>query len=504
MENASVWRRESKSTISFPRLENDIEVDIAIIGGGITGLTTAFLLKDSGYRVAILEAHKIGAGTTGFSSCHLTTDADYSYRQTYKDYNDETLKTVADSRVKAIDFIESIVKNNNIHCDFRRLPGYLYTEKEEELANLKEELKYAGKAGLAVSWSEKAPLPFKTLGAVRFENQGEFNAQEYLQGLSKNLNARCQVYEDTFVVDIKEENGSTLVKTSGGTVKAKTIIEATHLPIFFNVLQTVSIPYRSYMVAAKISDDQYPEGLYWDMNEPYHYTRVYQTENGKWLVVGGEDHKTGHVKDTSENYRRLEEYVKQRFKVSSIDFKWSAQYYEPADGLPYIGRSPFSKNVYVATGFSGDGLVYGTVAGIILADLLMGRENAWAEVFDSTRINPLVSAPEFLKAQVDVTKNFISDRFTSEGEDINVVAKGEGKILDINGEKLAVSRDENDEVHAVSPVCTHMKCYVHWNGNEKSWDCPCHGSRFSMKGEVIIGPATMVLENKEEVIKVHK
>lgn len=277
---------------------------------------------------------------------------------------------------------------------------------------------------------------------------------------------------------------------------------ATHLPLFFNVLQTVAAPYLSYMMAARIKSPEYPVGLFWDTAEPYHYTRYYRHNNQSYVVVGGEDHKTGHVTNTEERYENLEKYIRERFDIEEVEYKWSAQYYEPADGLPYIGKSPFSNDMYVATGFSGDGLVYGTIAGIIISDMIGEKENAWLKAYNSTRFTPAASAADFIKENADVAKQFVKDRLISDPVDVSEVQVGEGKIVKINGEKMAVSRDENYELHAVSPVCTHMKCFVHWNKSEKSWDCPCHGSRFSMEGEVIYGPAVKDLAKKEITARV--
>ena len=497
MKKRSIWRVKGRGK-SYSKLLENTEADVVIIGGGITGLTTALQLTDAGRKVVVVEAHEIGSGTTGFSSCHLTTDIDEEYRNVISTFDKTTAQVLAESRKAAIDFIEKTTREKNINCDFRRLPGYLYSEIPEDVSSLKEEQEAASAAGLDVKLTDTVPLPFTIKKGLRFEDQGEFNAQEYLAGLAEHItSAGGRIYENSLVKSIEEKENLYHIKTDSGSVKAPKVVMATHLPLFMNVLQTVAAPYISYMIAAKLKQQEYPVGLFWDMADPYHYTRYYTNENGSYVVVGGEDHKTGHKINTEEAYQRLEKYIRDRFDIESIDYKWSAQYYEPADGIPFIGNSPFHKNIYVATGFSGDGLVYGTVAGILISDMIMENENAWLSVYDATRFTPAASAVEFIKENADVAKNFIKDRLTSDTSNLDELKPGEGKIVKINGEKMAVARDEQEELHAVSPVCTHMKCHVHWNTSEKTWDCPCHGSRFSMQGEVIYGPAVKALEKKE-------
>lgn len=497
MERKSIWREKGRE-LSFSKLEKSKEADVVIIGGGITGLTAAMLLTEKGKKVIVLEAHNIGNGSTGFSSAHLTTDIDEEYRNLSSTFDEETAATVAESRRSAIDFIEKTSREKNISCDFRRVPGYLYTELPEELGMIREEEEAARKAGLEVRLTDSVPLPFNIKKGLKFANQAEFNPQEYLAGLAGFVVSNGgEIFENSFVNSIREEDENYIVRTTTGSVKGKQVIMATHLPLFINVLQTMAAPYISYMVAAKLKSNEYPVGLFWDMGDPYHYTRFYQNENGAYVVVGGEDHKTGHRADTGESYNKLIKYVQERFDIESVDYKWSAQYYEPADGLPYIGRSPFHDKVFVATGFSGDGLIYGTIAAILISDMISGKQNFWLKAYDSTRFTPAASAAEFIKENTDVAMRFVKDRFVSDTGGLEELRAGEGKIIKLNGEKVAVARDENDDLHAVSPVCTHMKCFVDWNKSEKTWDCPCHGSRFSMDGEVLYGPAVKALEKKE-------
>jgi glycine/D-amino acid oxidase-like deaminating enzyme/nitrite reductase/ring-hydroxylating ferredoxin subunit len=474
-------------------------------------LTAAMILTEAGKKVMVLEALKIGDGTTGYSSCHLTTDIDEEYRSINADFSKEITDLVAESRKAGIAFIEKTALEKNIACDFKRVPGYWYTEIVEDISKLNEEFEIASKAKLDVSLEDHVPLPFPVKKGLRFGNQGQFHSQKYLDGVAAYLEKMGgELYENSLVNHIEEKDDYYWVKTEAGVVKAKQIVLATHLPIFFNVLQMVSAPYRSYMIAVRLNNENYPDGLFWDTAEPYHYIRTYRDENGPLLLVGGADHKTGSEEESKNSFQDLEKYTRERFDVKELVYSWSGQYYEPADGLPYIGRTYFSKNAYVATGFSGDGLVYGTIAGILISDMILERENNWIKAYDSRRFTPAASAFEFIKENADVFKHFVGDR-TVDANDLSDVKIGEGKIVKINGEKLAVARDEHNELHALSPVCTHMKCFVQWNYAEKSWDCPCHGSRFNVSGDILYGPAVKELEkvdlkfllskNKEQVNK---
>ncbi|MFN6946636.1 MAG: FAD-dependent oxidoreductase [Cytophagaceae bacterium] len=497
MENNSLWQAKGTKGKNYHSLNGEKKCDVVVIGGGITGLTTAYRLSESGKEVVVLEASKIGSGTTGQSSCHLTTDIDTKYKTLYEDFDTEVMQMVAESRLEGIQYMEDVIRKENIECEFKRVPGYYYTEIPEDIQNIEEEFQHLQKTKLNVSLQDHAPLPFETYKAIKFENQAQFNAQSYLNGLAEAIDKKNgTIYENSRVIHIEEKDDYFIVSTDKGQVKATKIVLATHLPIFFNVLQTVAAPYRSYMVVGKLKK-KHPEGLFWDTAEPYYYTRYYSHDGDNYVVIGGKDHKTGSEEDSTKRYDALEKYLREHFDVKSIEYKWSSQYYEPADGLPYIGKSPFSRKAFVATGFSGDGLVYGTIAAIILSDLINGKEHPWLYAYDAIRFTPAASAYDFIRENADAAKHFIVDRIASDGDELNNLGEGEGKILEIDGEKMAVCKDESGNLNAVSPVCTHLKCFVQWNNAETSWDCPCHGSRFTPKGEVLCGPAVKGLEKKK-------
>jgi len=289
------------------------------------------------------------------------------------------------------------------------------------------------------------------------------------------------------------------LETETGTLTARDVVVATHVPLNKFFIQTKLAHYRSYVLACRVSG-AVPEGLFWDDEDPYHYIRAQEAEGETLLIVGGEDHKTGQEDDTEACFRSLLEYARARFDVRSVPYRWSAQVVEPVDGLPFVGRNTLSSHVYVGTGYSGTGMTFGTLAAMISSDLILGRDNPWARLFDATRVKPVAAAKEFVKENVDFPKHLVGDRLKhAEGDSFGDVARGEGKIVEVGGKKVAAYRDASGAVHALDPVCTHLGCLVQFNDAEKSWDCPCHGSRFDSHGKVINGPATRDLEERERV-----
>jgi glycine/D-amino acid oxidase-like deaminating enzyme/nitrite reductase/ring-hydroxylating ferredoxin subunit len=474
----------------YPALDGDARVDVAIVGAGITGLTAARLLIRAGMRVAVLEQGRVGSGTTGGTTAHVTQVPDLRYRDLRSKFGREDLRTVVDSSRAALELIASLVEEDSIGCDFVRIPAYLYTEDRDEVSRLEEEVEAAREAGMPASLVHELPLPFPVAAAVRYEDQARFHPLSYLAALARTVHANGgRIYEGTRVVGV-ESGEPCRVETERGTVTADTVLFATHTPAGFSLLHAELEPLRSYVLGVRLRGGASPpDGLFFDTADPYNYTR----RQGDLLIVGGKDHKTGEG-DPEESYRALEEYVRQRWDVESVDYRWSAQFYDPPDGLPMIGRAVTSGHVYLATGYSGTGMVFGTLGGMLLSDFALGRENPWAEVYRPSRIKPLAAGPQVAKLNLEVAATFVRDRVTiPKVHDFSEVPVGEGKVVEIEGEKAAVYRDESGAVHAVSPVCTHAGCIVHWNPAEKSWDCPCHGSRFEIDGGILEGPAVKEL-----------
>lgn len=500
MNTISLWHAIQKKDTFYPKLEGDLEVDVAIIGAGITGITAALQLTRAGLKVAIIEALTVGGGTTGDSTGNLYVAVQPYYHKIESKFGKDTVKAISGSRQFSIDFIESVVNEKNIDCFFHRRPWYLYSKEKGNDEVVDKEVQTLKEAGMEIEFVDSIPLPIKITKAAKMEGQARFNPLKYITTLSEDLaKNKCLIFEGTRFLGVEEKNYC-VVQTSGGKIRAGHVIMATHVPKGFNVLQTLAIPYRSYAVAARLKSGQYPNANFWDTSEPHHATSTHSTTSVglDLLVVADSHHKTGQApeKNHLEMFRQIEGHLQKHYDVASIEYRWSAQHYQAADGVPYIGRaSRSSKHIYLATGYFADGLAYGTVAGILLADLILAKKNPWAEIYDSTRFTPLASSKNFIMENANTLAQYLKDLPNNvEAKDFAHIPAGEGKTVEIKGEKFGAYRDEKNELHIVSAVCTHMQCIVKWNNAEKSWDCPCHGSRFTYEGKVIEGPAVTDLK----------
>lgn len=480
----------------FPALAGELTVDVVVVGGGIAGLTTAWLLKRAGKKVAVLEMNRLLTGQTGQTTAHLTELLDTPYSTLLQDFGEKGARLAAASSRAAIEQIATLVEELGIDCGFQRVPLFRYAETERELRELEEEVSAASEAGLLVRFTPDVPLPFPVRGAMRVEDQAQFHPRQYLLALAERLEGDgCLIFEDTRVVDVKDGKPCRVV-TEHGTVTATDVVEATTTPLNKVFLHTKLYPYRTYSVAGPLQGPLEP-GLYYDSQEPYHYIRTQRIGGVDYLIVGGEDHKVGMDEDTARHFAALEAFTRRRFPVTTITHRWSGQVIEPADGLAYIGRNSASRHTWVATGFSGTGMTWGTLSGMILSDLLLGRQNPYAALYDATRVKVKAGAKDFLQENAEVAFRFVADRLSRpDVRALSEVSPGEGKILEVDGQKVAVYREASGTCHAVSPVCTHLGCHVHWNNAERSWDCPCHGARYSPTGKVLNGPAVRDLASK--------
>ena len=495
----SLWLATSLGT-NFPTLRANLTVDVAIVGAGITGLTAATLLKKAGLSVAVIEAEGVAEGVSGLTTAHLTEALDRSCRQLIKDMGEDNARLAAESARVALARVGAFVDEAGLDCDFARLPGFRYTEDPEEMPELEAELEAAAVLGSEVTLTRDVPLPFKVAGALRFDGQAQFHPRGYLLPLALAIPGNgSRVFEHTRVTEV-EDGKPCRVVTSQGTVTARHVILATHAPFNNVLLQTKVASYRSYVLALRLmAGEEPPVGLFWDTEDPYHYIRSHASDGGPLLIVGGEDHKTGKDDDTTERFETLLAFAAARFKVASVQYRWSAQVIEPVDGLPFIGRDPGSEHVYVATGYSGTGMTFGTLAAMINTDLILDRKNPYQDLYDPGRFKAQASIVDYVKENVDFPVHLVTDRLKgAEATSLAEVAKGEGKIVELAGEKTAVYRDDRGLLHAVSPVCTHMGCLVGFNNAEKTWDCPCHGSRFDKDGKVLNGPAVTPLASRRD------
>ncbi len=492
----SLWRHNSeagqlayRSRTDFPPLGDNITTEIAIVGAGITGLTTALLLDRAGYQVALLDAHPVGYGVTGFNSGHLTSfPLDMKLRHILPAFGEEATRAVLLETEQALNQIARIVDDYRFDCGFRWVPGYLYTESAAQLKLLQEEYEAMGRTGVQANRTFNVPLPFPVEEGLHCSHQATLDPLKYAQGIALKLRDHgVPIYENSRVMDVEQpRNAGYLLKTEGGSVACQELVIATHTPIGFRPMAQIRLEaMRSYVIAFR-SSNLLPDALFWDMDSPYHYLRMAEDELGPLIVLGGEDHKTGEVANTEQCFRNLEAFAQKRFDVQSIDYRWSAQLYNPADGLPYIGKT---SDAYIATGFSGEGLTYGTLAARLIADQIQGVPNPCTEILNPNRTKPLASAGQLLSEGIHAVGHFVGDRLKkAQVQKPEDVPRGTGAICLLEGKKVAIYHSPEGVLHGLSPICTHMNCMVNWNQTETSWDCPCHGGRFTATGAVLNGP----------------
>lgn len=492
-QTTSLWQDtvpDFKPTNSWSR---ETEYDAIIVGAGITGLTTALLLQEAGKRCIIAEAHNLGYGTTSGTTAHLNTMLDATYDVVARDFGESGAQLLHRAARESIGQIEALISRHAIDCGFSYQPGYLLAQDEREKDELEKIVEGAVRAGAAVICSDEVPVPLPFVKAARFEDQAQFHATRYLAGLAGAFDAAGGVLlEHAAVSKVTFKEGSYEVETSLGSIRGKTLVYATQIPQGINLLHFRCAPYRSYAMACTLSNPaDYPKGLAYDMKDPYNYFRTQEVDGGSYLIAGGFDHKTGHGDNTEKSFLELEAFVRSRFDVAEVAYRWSSQYWTSADGLPYIGPVPGGdEGTYTGTGYGGNGLIYGTLAGRMLSDAILGRENPYAELLKPSRIKPIAGFMEFVKENLDVVSQFIGKRFSYEKiSTLSELAAGEATLADWEGKKVALYKDDAGKVFAVDPVCPHAKCIVGWNSAERSWDCPCHGARFTPQGEMITGPA---------------
>lgn len=495
----SLWQ---ETTNPFPAVTNNFDnnvFDAAIVGGGITGITLALLLQKQGKKCIVLEAKNLCFGTTGGTTAHINTLLDNPYSQVIQDFGKEGAATLAQATKDAVSLIETHVMEYNIDCAFERTSGYFYAQNEEQASDLDEIHQACNEVGIDTRYINEIPVPFNFVKAMEVPGQAKFHPTRYVDGLANAFESLGGAIVENCRVTNITEGDIVVVETALGSIRARTVTYATHIPPGINLLHLRCTPVRSYAMAVKLATDAYPEGLSYDLYDPYHYYRTQTIDGQSYLIAGGEDHRTGDSENTSKSFLQLESHIRTNFQVSEITHRWSSQFYEPVDGLAYIGTLPGAgNNIYVATGFSGNGMTYSHIAALELSNLILRNESRYNELFSPSRIKPVAGFTEFVKHNTDVVAQFVGKWFSTEKlDEIASVANEEGKVVKYNNETMALYKDATGQLHAVSPACTHMKCAVAWNSAEKSWDCPCHGARYSVDGEVLNGPADHHLESIE-------
>lgn len=476
-----------------PALTEHMHADVCVVGAGIAGLTTAYLLTREGKHVVVLDDGPVGGGQTQRTTAHLANAIDDRYTEIERLHGQDGARKAADSHTAAIDRIEAISQAEQIDCDFARLDGYLFVPPGESPQILDDELAATHRAGLlGVEKLARAPLAiFDTGPCLRFPRQGQFQPLKYLAGLAAAIErGGGRIFTKTHAKSITDGKPPCVETADGHRVCAAAVVVATNTPINDLVaMHTKQAPYLTYAIAATLPAGAVPRALYWDTLDPYHYVRLQADGAAELLIVGGEDHKTGQAHDQAERWARLETWTRQRFPmIGGVKYHWSGQVMETIDGLAFIGRNPGDEHVYIVTGDSGMGMTHGTIAGMLLTDLILGRDNPWAALYDPSR-KTLGAVKDFVSENLNVARQYADWLTGGDVSSMQQIAPGSGAVIRYGLSKVAVYRDEIGTVHEHSAVCPQLGCIVNWNGGEKTWDCPCHGSRFDCEGRVLNGPA---------------
>jgi glycine/D-amino acid oxidase-like deaminating enzyme/nitrite reductase/ring-hydroxylating ferredoxin subunit len=495
---------DSASLSTFPKVERDERVDTVIVGGGITGLTAAYLLTKAGNTVALVERERCAQVDTGHTTAHLTMVTDARLVELVKRVGRDHAQAVWDAGLAAIAQIDSIVREHRIECAFGWVEGYLHAPladvKGREAATLEQEASLAAELGFDAMFVEDVPLMSRA--GIRFDGQARFHPRRYLAGLARAIrDAGGHIYEHSSAEEFCTD--PLAVKVNGCTLTCDDIVLATHNPLVgisgivsATAFQTKLALYTSYVVAGRVPRETVPDALFWDTSDPYHYLRVDPHRDYDVIIFGGKDHKTGQSQAPTECFDRLVETLTALLPEVDLTHRWSGQVIETPDGLPYIGR--MVDHQYAATGFSGNGMTFGTLGAMIATDAILGRRNPWEELFDARRSALRRGAWEYIRENADYPYYLIRDRFAgAEGRSLRSVKRGHGKVITREGTKVAAYRDESGETTLRSATCTHLGCVVAWNDAERTWDCPCHGSRFKPNGDVIAGPAESPLSRIE-------
>lgn len=495
----SIWMATAQAP-EYPPLQTDVKTEVCVIGAGIAGLTTGYLLACSGKRVVVIDALGIGAGETGRTTAHFFPPDEW-YAEIEHAFGLRKARLVANSFSRAIDLVESIVKDEGIDCEFERLDGYLYALPGNGFKDLEKEYEAAKRAGAQVELLPRVPgLSFDTGPCVKYKRQAQIHPLKYLNGLSQAMTRlKASIYCQTRALGIEKTGDFHTVTTTSGKIFADSVVVATNTP--FNnrvVMHTKQAGYRTYVIGMRVPKGSVPRILLWDTGDPYYYVRLETPQSNtdyEILIVGGADHKVGEDEHPEHRYDEIERWTREHFPMAeNVEYRWSGEVMEPSDGPAYLGRNPMDdKNVYIITGDSGNGMTHCTIGAMIINTLIYGRNNVWEEIYDPSR-KVKHGLSDFIAEQADTLSHYADWIKGSEVDSVEEIPPGQGAVVRDGLRKIAVFRDDNGTLYALSAKCTHLGCMVHWNSAEKSWGCPCHGSRFAVTGEVLHGPAPTPLE----------
>lgn len=491
----SYWIK-STDIPSYPQLEQDLKVDVVIVGGGITGVTTAYLLIKEGYRVALLEGSKMLNGTTGHTTAKITAQHDLIYDELITHFGEEKAALYYQANHNASGTIQELIKLHGINCDYRHEDAYVYTNDEQYVQKIKQEAEAYEKLGIAGGFIEQLPLDLQIKAAVVMKRQAQFHPLHYLASLLTYIEENGgEIYENTIATKMEQGNPATVHIRNGVKVVANYVISASHFPFHDGQAYFARLyPKRSYIVAGKPSK-VFNGGMYINVEKPTRSIRSVTIDGEEMLLFVGEGHKTGQGKPEMEHYDALEKFAKDEFGTKEIVYRWSAQDLVTPDKVPYIGKiSNDYHNVFIATGYRKWGMTTGTLAAEIIRDLMIGKPNPYEELFSPSRFNANPSIKKMIKENMNVAAHLISGKLDRPDKEIKDVQNGEGSVISIKGKRAGAYKTEEGELFVVDTTCTHMGCELNWNGGDRTWDCPCHGSRFSYEGEVVEGPAEKSLK----------
>ena len=493
----SYWNATAPAQ-GFPGLAGDVEVDLAIIGGGIVGITTARMLKDRGLKVAVVESGRVGEEVTGKSTAKITSQHNIAYTTIEHKFGRKGAQSYAEANEAGLRAIVELASRHRINCNLERKPAFTYTRDEQQVAKIEDEAQLAQALGLPASLTRETGLPFEVLTAMRWDDQAQFHPVKYVKGLAATLPGEgCHVFEQSRVLDWAPDR----ISTSEGNVRARHVLMATHLPLGqTGLFYAENYPHMHAVIMGRAEGERVPNGMYINVETPHHSCRGHRDDQGQdWMIFTGPSFKHGHVDEERAAFAELERFASDTFGVIP-EFRWTNEDYKPMDHAPFIGWSSSGSGAYlVATGFNAWGISTGTAAAILLADIVTDKENKWLDLFDARRIKPVAGAKEFVKGNTEVASHLVGGWLSRKPSSFDELAPGEAAILKIDGETIAGYRDDHGGLHAVWAACTHMGCVVGWNETDRTWDCPCHGSRFALSGDVIHGPAVKPLEPKDPV-----
>jgi glycine/D-amino acid oxidase-like deaminating enzyme/nitrite reductase/ring-hydroxylating ferredoxin subunit len=491
----------------FPALKQDIDVDVLVVGAGLTGITAAYLLVQEGVRVALIDREKVVSGDTARTTAHLTYVTDERLHHLVNKFGADAARKFWEGGAIAIDTIERIVEECGNDAEFVRVPGYLHARigqepSRKDIETLRKDAELAKSFGFEATFVESTM--YGGVPGVRFAQQAKFHPRKYLKGLLAEIQQRGGLVFENTTLQAVEDGDPMLVKASGRKIRCKYLIIATHNPLMgkkgaltAGLFQTKLALYTSYVLGARLPLGSMPEGLYWDTNDPYEYVRIDERDDHSYAIFGGEDVKTGQERDTEEVFGKLSRRLGQLLPQASVDRRWMGQVVETDDGMPFIGEN--EEREFIATGFCGNGFTLGTLSALMARDRYLGRANPWSSLLAVNRSPFHGGSWRYVQENVDFPYYFVRDRLRrAEVESLDQVGQGEGRIVNHEGKKIAAYRDDAGNLTLLAPQCTHLKCLVKWNSADRNWDCPCHGSRFRPTGEVLSGPAEQPLQRLHE------